>query len=169
MIDAQSIEAGTHVAAIGRTERIFLWSMRAWAACHLDVDMIWPCLERAFAQEGMRCALTPFHEFMSAVFAGLDEWPDIRCVHAPRLGKHEAVLLTALAQLQQGQEFSARQLLQSSLQQACLRHVIRHGSACVQGARVAGLRFASPQAHQPAMDAATEHGLPACAVPTRLH
>lgn len=133
---------GTHVLALARTERVFLWSIRAWFACRMNVTLVWPCLEQAFAHEGMRCALMPFHEFMSAVFSGLHRSPDIRCLHSLHLGAQEALMLTALAHLQHDHEIDARSALREWLLHSALRAVTRHGAACVKGAKAAGLHFA---------------------------
>lgn len=136
------IREGTHVLALARTERVFLWSIRAWSACQMNVTPMWPCLERAFAHEGMRCALMPFHQFMSAVFSGLHRSPDIRRLHCLRLGAQEALMLTALAHLQHDHEIGARSALREWLLHSVLRAVTRHGAACVKGAKAAGLHFA---------------------------
>lgn len=135
---------GTHLAALPRSERVFLWSLRAWSVSYGDLSMVWPQLERVFSQEQMGCALQPFHEFMSTLFGSLVEWPDIRCLRFPLLGRHEALLLEVFGCLQRDDEITARRALNAWLPGANLRALVRHGSACTKGAKAAGLLFESP-------------------------
>jgi hypothetical protein len=78
-------------------ERALLWSIRTWAAYYDAPQSVWWPLERVFAEAGIRPALEPFAQLMSALFAGLKRCPDIRCVRCPRMGRDESELLAILA------------------------------------------------------------------------
>lgn len=78
-------------------ERTLLWSIRTWAAYHDAPQSVWWPLERAFTEAGIRPALEPFAQLMCALFAGLKQCPDIRCVRCLRIGKDEKQLLAILA------------------------------------------------------------------------
>lgn len=131
----------TGVTDLPVTERLFLWAIRAWSAHHCDVTPIWWSLDRAFAQQDMHGALPRFHEFMSALFAGLKRWPDIRCVRCPQLGGDEARLLDVLAHLQQDNELSARRALRDWVLRSAVREMCEHAAACVAIAAAAGRQF----------------------------
>lgn len=139
------------------TERLFLWAIRTWAAHHDDVSPIWWSLDRAFAQEDIHAALTPFDRMMSAAFAGLKRWPDIRCVHCLNLGQEEAHLLHAFAHLQQNNEVGARLALQDWLMRSATRVVCEFAQHCVRAASAGGLRFASNSVHLQQNAAACAH------------
>lgn len=131
----------TGVIHLPVTERLFLWAIRAWSAHHSDVTPIWWSLDRAFAQEGMHCALPPFHQLMSALFAGLKRWPDIRCVRCPHLGSDEERLLSVLACLQHDDEVGARRALRDWVLRSAAREMCEHAAQCAAIAAAAGLRF----------------------------
>lgn len=131
------------VATLPPTERFFLWAIRAWSAHHSDLTPIWRSLDHAFTQEHITAALEPFDQFMSALFAGLRRWPDIRCVACPRLGTDERQLLSAFAHLQQGNGAVARCALQTCVLDSAARMVVRHARRCAEQASAAGLQFAS--------------------------
>lgn len=78
-------------------ERTLLWSIRSWAAYHDAPQSVWWPLDRAFTEAGIRPALEPFAQLMCALFAGLKQCPDIRCVRCLRIGKDEKELLAILA------------------------------------------------------------------------
>lgn len=129
------------VAELPYAERFFLWAIRAWSAHHTDLSAIWWSLDHAFAQEKLPTALAPFDQAMSAVFAGLKRWPDIRCVACPRLGVDERQLLNAFAHLQHGNAAVARVALQTCVLGAAARVVACHAQRCVDSASVAGMQF----------------------------
>lgn len=87
----------TSVLELPALERTLLWSIRTWGAYHDAPQSIWWVLERAFVETGIRPALEPFAQFMTALFGGLKRYPDIRCVRCLRLGKDENALLATLA------------------------------------------------------------------------
>lgn len=129
------------VAELPLAERFFLWAIRAWSAHHTDLSTIWWSLDHAFAQERMPAALAPFDQAMSALFAGLKRWPDIRCVACPRLGVDERQLLNAFAHLQQGNGVVARCALRTCVLDSAARIVVRHAQRCADLASGAGLQF----------------------------
>lgn len=133
-------------------ERMFLWAIRAWSASHADLTTVWWSLDRAFAQEGMHAALPPFHQLMSTLFAGLKRWPDIRCVACAHVGRDEASLLRVLTSLQDGNELSARAILNDLVVRSAARLACARASECIQIMRTAGLHFD----HQPAATGAFE-------------
>ncbi len=136
-----AIQNEIELTSLARTDLIFLWSIRVWYTSQPVVRTAWPRLEHVFTHERMRTALAPFNRFMAAVFSGLDCWPDIRCLHSPHLGRHEALLLTTLTNLQRGHEVTARRALKYWLQPSALRSVILHGAACANDQGVAELCF----------------------------
>lgn len=125
-------------------ERTLLWSIRTWAAYHDAPQSVWWLLERAFTDAGIRPALEPFAQFMSALFAGLRGCPDIRCVRCLRLGKDEAKLLTVLAAVQQESTYNIEPQLCTLMQPAAARiaagavlammRVLVSGGSCMQQA-----------------------------------
>jgi hypothetical protein len=127
-------------------ERLFLWAIRTWSASHVDLTVVWWSLDRCFSHEGMPAALPPFHEFMSTIFAGLKQWPDIRCVACPHLGRDEERLLHVLGHLQHGNEVGARAALNELTLRSAGRVACRHAAECVEIVSAAGLRFTGPTA-----------------------
>lgn len=160
---ASACESDIIVADLPTVERFFLWAIRTWAAHHDDVSPIWWSLDRAFAQERIDAALIPFDRLMSALFAGLKRWPDIRCVRCPSLGTQEAQLLGAFAQLQQNNQIGARLALQDWLQPAAARAVCDYVGECTRALAAADLRFAAANAQLQQAASGTRH------LPSDLH
>jgi hypothetical protein len=133
------------VANLPAPERLFLWAVRAWSAYHTDLPLVWWTLDRAFTQEKIHAALPPFHELMSALFAGLKRWPDIRCVRCLHLGTDEACLLSVFAYLQSDDERGARNALQTWVLRSAVRVVCEQASECIAIAAAAGLHFMPAQ------------------------
>jgi hypothetical protein len=121
------------------TERFFLWAIRAWASAHTDITEMWPSLDRGFTREHIADALEPFDRMMSAVFAGLARWPDIRCVRCPYLGAEEARLLTTLAALRCRDDIAARAALHDWIRPAAARRICKHGRVCMEIAAICGM------------------------------
>jgi hypothetical protein len=121
------------------TERFFLWAIRAWASAHTDITEVWSSLDRGFTREHIPNALEPFDRMMSAVFAGLARWPDIRCVRCPYVGAEEAHLLAALAALRRGNEITARAALHDWIRPAAARQVCKDGRVCMKIAAACGV------------------------------
>lgn len=152
-----------------RTERLFLWAIRAWSAHHGDLTFAWWSLERAFAREGIGGALAAFHQMMSALFAGWPRWPDIRCPECEHIGVTEESLLLMLAALQSGDDVGVRRELHALVLRPSMREVLLAASECVRTATAAGLQFASlmsphaQAAHPPHSSfAATQAGGDSC-------
>jgi hypothetical protein len=152
------LHAATGVIDLPVTERLFLWAIRAWSAHHSDLTPIWWSLDRAFAQEGIHPALPPFHQSMSALFAGLKRWPDIRCVRCPHLGADEERLLRVFACLQHDDEVGARRALRDWVLRSCVRELCGHAAECAAIVTAAGLRFTDGE-----QAAAVGVSAPACA------
>ena len=144
------------VVSMPLVERMFLWAIRTWSASHADLTAVWWSLDRAFAHEGMHAALPPFHQLMSTLFAGLQRWPDIRCVACAHVGRDEANLLRTLAALQDGNELGARAILNDLVLRSAARLACAHATECVRIVRAAGLHFDSERdktcAFEPAPD-----------------
>jgi hypothetical protein len=121
--------------------RLFLWAARTWSASHHDLSVVWWSLDRAFTQEGLPAALSPFHRLMSTMFAGLKRWPDIACVACPRLGVVERRLLDAFAHLQQDNEIAARAALREWVLGSAARVMCACARECIQAVSTVGLRF----------------------------
>lgn len=138
----QSCEScGQLVVSLPRPERLFLWAIRAWSASHTDLTAVWWSLDRAFTQEGVQSALAPFHELMSALFAGLKRWPEIHCVASPYLGHDEMRLLSSFTHLQSGNELGMQAALGDWVQRAAIRKIRRHVAECVTITALARMRF----------------------------
>lgn len=129
------------VADLPRAERFFLWAIRAWSAHHTDLSAIWWSLDQAFGREQMPAALAPFDQAMTAVFAGLKRWPDIRCVACPRLGVDERQLLNAFSHVQHGNGAVARLALQACVVSSAARVIVRRLQHCADAASQVGLLF----------------------------
>lgn len=80
-------------------QRLLLWAIRTWSAYHDDPTAVWWSLDRAFSEAGIRPALAPFGQMMSALCAGWKRWPSIACVRCPRVSADERELLLLLDQL----------------------------------------------------------------------
>ena len=143
------------VGTLAAPERLLLWAMRAWSAYHSDLTAVWWSLDRAFTQEGIHSALPSFHHVMSALFAGLKRWPDIRCVQCPRLGADEARLLSVFARLQHDNEVGARHALQGWVVRSAARVMCERAVECVGIASSAGLRFTFSQSSEGLQEAAS--------------
>jgi hypothetical protein len=137
------------VIELPSTERFFLWAIRAWASAHTDITEMWPSLDRGFTREHIPDALEPFDRMMSAVFAGLARWPDIRCVRCPYVGAEEARLLTTLAALRCRDDIAARAALHDWIRPAAARQICKHGRVCMEIAAICVVRPDSPRASLP--------------------
>lgn len=122
-------------------ECFFLWAIRAWASAHTDISEVWSSLDRGFTREHVPDALEPFDRMMSAVFAGLTRWPDIRCVRCPYVGAEEARLLAVLAALRYGDEITARAALHGWIRPAAARKICKDGRVCMEIAAVCRVRL----------------------------
>jgi hypothetical protein len=129
------------------SERMLLWAIRSWSAHHNDLTAVWWSLDRAFTHERIHAALPCFHRLMSALFAGLKRWPDIRCAVCSQVGCDETRMLSAFAYLQQGNESGAYRALENWVLPSAVRIVCKHALEFVQIASHAGVRFAFPQAN----------------------
>ena len=138
-----------NAGSLPRPERLFLWAIRSWSAHHADISAIWWGLDSAFSHEQIHPALASFDSMMTALFAGLKRWPDVRCVRCAYLGADERQLLNMLANLQHGNEVGARLALQQWVLRAAVTTVCEHAGACIQIALAAGLRFAPLPTNQP--------------------
>ena len=126
-------------------ERVLLWAIRSWSAYHCDLTAIRSSLDRVFAEAGMAGAAPSFDRMMSALFAGLRRWPDVRCVRCPRLGADELRLLNACGHLQRGEDVSARRALHDWVVRPAVRIACEHAAQFVEFASVAGLQFQLPR------------------------
>jgi len=126
-------------------ERVLLWAIRSWSAYHCDLTAIRSSLERVFTEAGMSGASPSFDRMMTALFAGLRRWPDVRCVRCPRLGADESRLLGACGHLQRGEEGSARRLLHEWVVRPAVRTACEHAAEFVGFASAAGLQFQAPR------------------------
>jgi hypothetical protein len=119
------------VAELPQAERFFVWAIRAWASAHTDITEIWSRLEHGFTREHIPEALEPFDRMMSAVFAGLARWPDIRCVRCPYLGAEEARLLAMLAAFRRRDAIAARAALHDWIRPAAARQICDDARVCI--------------------------------------
>lgn len=123
------------------SERFLLWAVRTWSAHHMDLRDVWLNLDVAFAQAGIRAALSPFDRMMNVLFRGLQRWPDIRCVRCPQLGADETRMLAALSDLQRHDLESARLRLTQFATRTAARVACEFATVVVEVATHAGLQF----------------------------
>jgi hypothetical protein len=132
------------VCKIARAERLLLWSMRAWYASACERVPVRGVLHQLFAVEGIAQSLPAFERMMNSMFNGLRDWPEIRCLRSEWMGRHERHMLSAIAALQHGDEFTARRLLRDWLDPEAVSSVAKHAVIWAQSARAARLLLAAP-------------------------
>ena len=100
---------------LSRTDRLLLWSFRAWViGLNRRLDIV-PPLQEAFGQFGIAEAAELVDALMSIVACSAARTLDIECVCGPSVSEDEGRLLAAAALYQGGQSFEARFLLREML------------------------------------------------------
>jgi len=132
------------VRQVARAEQVLLWSMRAWYASECEGVPVRAVLSQLFAIEGIAQSLPAFDRMMRSMFNGLIDRPEIRCLHSEWMGRQERQMLSAIAVLQQGDEFTARRFLRDWLNPSAVGHVVRHARSWAEAARAAHLLLESP-------------------------
>jgi hypothetical protein len=100
---------------LSRTDRLLLWSIRAWVVgLNRRLDIVAP-LREAFDQFGIAEAAELVDTLMCIVTCGAVRTPVIACVCDPSVSEDEGRLLAAAALHQAGHSFEARFLLREML------------------------------------------------------
>jgi hypothetical protein len=100
---------------LSRTDRLLLWSIRAWViGLNRRLDIV-PPLREAFDQFGIAEAAELVDTLMCVVTCGAVRRPVIECVCDPSVSEDEGRLLAAAALHQAGQSFEASFLLREML------------------------------------------------------
>ena len=102
-------------SVLSRSDRLLLWSIRAWSAgLNRRLDIV-PPLREAFDQFGIAEAAELVDTLMCVVTCGAVRRPVIECVCDPSVSEDEGRLLAAAALHQAGHSFEARFLLREML------------------------------------------------------
>ena len=139
-------------SSLSRTDRLVLWSIRAWViGLKRRLDVV-PPLREAFDRFGIADAAELVDGLMSVIACGAVRTLNVECVCSAAVSDDEGRLLAAAALHQGGRSFEARFLLRELLTPAAscdagdilerLGAVLTAGDHRLSGWTIAGARFA---------------------------